>query len=88
MNRRFSALILATAGAAVLGLAPGPDRGDAAETDPRAVETYLARLSETVPRPAEAAIPSAASKDPELTKRAAKLDRAEPIVRGVFSVAR
>jgi len=88
VNRRFSVLVLATAGATALGLGPGPDRGDAAQTDPRAVETYLARLSETVPRPAEAGIRSDAPKDPELTKRAAKLDRAEPIVRGVFSVAR
>ena len=88
MNRRFSALVLAAASATALGLAPGPDRGDAADGDPRAVETYLAQLSETVPRPAEAAIRSEGPKDPASAKRAAKLDRAEPIVRGVFSVAR
>jgi hypothetical protein len=88
VNRRFSALILAAAGATALGLAPGPDRGDAAESDVRAVEAYLAQLSETVPRPAGTATESEAPDDPKLAKRAAKLDRAEPIVRGVFSVAR
>jgi hypothetical protein len=79
---------MAAAGAGALSLAPVPDRGDAGEGDTRAVEAYLAQLSETVPRPAEAAIRDEAPEDPKLAKRAAKLDRAEPIVRGVFSVAR
>ncbi|HEX8655839.1 MAG TPA: hypothetical protein VF693_11535 [Allosphingosinicella sp.] len=79
---------MAAAGAGALSFAPAPDRGDAGRGDTRAVEAYLAQLSETVPRPAEAAIQREAPNDPKLAKRAAKLDRAEPIVRGVFSVAR
>ncbi|MEA3017092.1 MAG: hypothetical protein QOI38_1814 [Sphingomonadales bacterium] len=79
---------MAAAGAGALSLSPAPDRGGVGEGDTRAVEAYLAQLSETVPRPAEAAIRSGAPEDPKLAKRAAKLDRAEPIVRTVFSVAR
>ena len=87
MNRRLSALILSAAGAAAVIAIPSGGGTEAAEADPAAVETYLAGLSQTTPRD-PAVLIAAEPQDPKLAKQAGRLDRAEPIIDGVFSVAR
>jgi cell wall assembly regulator SMI1 len=91
MNRRFSALILSGLGAGALYSASLDSARDAEPAaDPAAVDRYLAQLSETVPPPVATALAREAGqpKDPNLTKRAAKLDRAEPMVGAAFSIVR
>jgi hypothetical protein len=87
VNRRLSALILSAAGAAALIVLPSGRGTEAAEADPAVVETYLAQLSETTPRdPAVLGTPEPL--DPKRAKKAGRLDRAEPIIDGVFSAVR
>ena len=88
MNRRLSALIIGTLGATLLVATPSGERSEASATDPAAVDRYISRLSETVPRPATAALASEPPEDPKLAKSAARLDRAEPVVGAVFAVVR
>jgi hypothetical protein len=79
--------MLSAAGAAALIALPSGRGTEAAEADPAAVETYLAELSQTTPRD-PAVLAAAEPRDPKLAKKAGRLDRAEPIIDGVFSVAR
>lgn len=88
MNRRLSALILGTLGATLLVAGPSGERSQASSIDPVAVDRYIARLSETVPRPATAALATEPPEDPKLAKSAARLDRAEPVVGAVLAVVR
>ncbi|HEX8644605.1 MAG TPA: hypothetical protein VF702_11915 [Allosphingosinicella sp.] len=91
MNRRFSAILISGLGAGVLYAASlDSDPGAPAPADPAAVDRYLAQLSETMPPPVATALAREAEppKDPDLVKRAAKLDRAEPMVGAAFSIIR
>ena len=88
MNRRLSALILSGVGAGVLLAAPNGERQEAMAADAAAVDRYLAHLSETVPRPAEARLATQEPQDPKLATSAAKFDRAERIAGVVLTVVR
>jgi len=88
VNRRHSALLLSAVGAGLLIAAPGGERSKAVEADVAAVDSYLAHLSATVPRPPATKLAKEPPEDPDLAKRAARLDRAEPIVGAVFSAVR
>ena len=88
MNRRLPVLVLGTFAATLLVAAPSGDRSEASAIDPAAVDRYIARLSETVPRPPTAKLATEPPEDPKLAKSAARLDRAEPVVGAVFAVVR
>lgn len=81
-------MLVGALGAALLVATPGGERSEAAEVDVAAVDRYITRLSETVPRPPEATIAKDPPADPKLAKSAGRIDRAEPVVGAVFAVAR
>ena len=81
-------MLLSGLGAALLVALPEGERSRASEVDPAAVERYIARLSETVPRPPTSTLATEPPDDPKLAKSAARLDRAEPIANAVFAVVR
>ena len=73
-------------GAGLLFATPGQESEAAA--DPAAVDLYFAQLAETVPRSPAAELAKPPPEDPKLAKAAARVDRVEPIVGGVLSIAR
>ena len=88
MNRPFSALLLTALGTAVVVTASAEEEAPAAAVDQSAVDRYIAELSRTVPPAPETVLAQSAPQDPKLSKRAARADRAEPIVDAAFAIAR
>lgn len=89
MNRRLSAFVLSALGAGALLAAPDGGNRQAVAADAEAVDAYLARLSETVPRPAMARLAETpVPEDPKLAKETARIDRVEPVANAVLSAVR
>jgi hypothetical protein len=88
VNRGFSALLLSAIGAGALIAASGGESGEAVAADAEAVDSYIAQLSETVPRPPAARKPAPPPEDRKEAETATKADRAERIASAVFNVAR
>jgi hypothetical protein len=88
VNRGFSALLLSAIGAGALIAASGGESGEAVAADAEAVDSYIAQLSDTVPRPPAARLPAPPPEDRKAAETATKADRAERIASAVFNVAR